>query len=139
MASKPKDAAPVVDQVLELDPATIDVSGRVGLFYPEKAEAYAALIARDGQRTPITVRRNGSRAKLPWTLVAGLRRGCGRGGRADARPGVGRNAYLYSARPRPRSLDIEADRARSGAACLRPADGGARRAAGRSAAWADGQ
>jgi ParB/RepB/Spo0J family partition protein len=78
MASKPKDAAPVVDQVLELDPATIDVSGRVGLFFPEKAEAYAALIARDGQRTPITVRRNGSRAKLPWTLVAGLHRhrGC---------------------------------------------------------------
>lgn len=78
MATKPKDAAPVDDQVLELDPATIDISGRVGLFFPEKAEAYAALMARDGQRTPITVRRNGSRAKLPWTLVAGLHRhrGC---------------------------------------------------------------
>lgn len=77
MTAKPKDAAPVVDQVLELDPAVIDVSGRVGLFFPEKAEAYAAMIARDGQRTPITVRRNGSRAKLPWTLVAGLHRHAG--------------------------------------------------------------
>lgn len=74
MASQPKNAAPVVDQVVELDPATIDVTGRVGLFYPEKAEAYAALIARDGQRTPIVVRSNGNRAKLPWTLVAGLHR-----------------------------------------------------------------
>ena len=74
MASTPKDTAPVVDQIIELAPATIDVSGRVGLFYPEKAEAYAALIARDGQRTPVIVRRNGSRAKLPWTLVAGLHR-----------------------------------------------------------------
>lgn len=74
MASQPKNAAPVVDQVIELDPATIDVTGRVGLFYPEKAEAYAALIARDGQRTPIVVRSNGNRAKLPWTLVAGLHR-----------------------------------------------------------------
>src|SRR3546814_12312638 len=77
MASSHTDI--IVDQVLELDPATIDVSGRVGLFFPEKAEAYAALIARDGQRTPITVRRNGTRAKLPWTLVAGLPRH--RGGR----------------------------------------------------------
>jgi ParB-like chromosome segregation protein Spo0J len=78
MSAPKKVSPPVVDQVLELDPATIDVSGRVGLFFPEKAEAYAALMARDGQRTPITVRRNGSRAKLPWTLVAGLHRhrGC---------------------------------------------------------------
>ncbi|WP_432769770.1 MAG: ParB N-terminal domain-containing protein [Sphingopyxis sp.] len=77
MASTPKDAAPVVDEVLELNPAEIDVSGRVGLFFPEKAEAYGVLIARDGQRTPITVRRNGSRAKLPWKLVAGLHRHAG--------------------------------------------------------------
>ncbi|PAL20188.1 ParB N-terminal domain-containing protein [Sphingopyxis sp. GW247-27LB] len=74
MASKPKDAAPVVDQVLELDPDAIDASGRIGFFFPEKAEAYAALIQQDGQRTPITVRRNGTRAKQPWTLVAGRHR-----------------------------------------------------------------
>ena len=74
MASKPKDAASVVDQVLELEPDDIDASGRIGFFYPEKAEAYAALIQQDGQRTPITVRRNGSRAKQPWTLVAGRHR-----------------------------------------------------------------
>lgn len=74
MASKPKNDAPVVDQVLELEPDAIDASGRIGFFYPEKAEAYAALIKQDGQRTPITVRRNGSRAKQPWTLVAGRHR-----------------------------------------------------------------
>src|SRR3546814_12524616 len=74
MASTSKDAAPVVDQVLELEPDAIDASGRIGFFYPEKAEAYAALIKQDGQRTPITVRRNGSRAKQPWTLVAGRHR-----------------------------------------------------------------
>jgi ParB-like chromosome segregation protein Spo0J len=77
MASKPKDIAPVVDQVLELDPATIDVTDRIGLFFPEKAEAYSALLARDGQHTPIFVRRNGSRAKLPWKLVAGKHRHAG--------------------------------------------------------------
>src|SRR3546814_17669097 len=71
MASTSKDAAPVVDQVLELEPDAIDASGRIGFFYPEKAEAYAALIKQAGQRTPITVRRNRSRANQPWTLVAG--------------------------------------------------------------------
>lgn len=77
MASKSKEAAPVVDQVLELDPATIDVSDRIGLFFPEKAEAYSVLLAQDGQHTPIFVRRNGSRAKLPWKLVAGKHRHAG--------------------------------------------------------------
>lgn len=78
MASKPKNDASIVDQVLELDTADIDVSGRIGLFFPEKAEAYSVLIAREGQHTPIFVRRNGNRAKQPWTLVAGLHRhrGC---------------------------------------------------------------
>lgn len=66
----------VVDQVLELDPATVEVSdeGRIGFFFPEKAEAYAVLIAANGQRDPIKVRRNGNRAKFPWTLVAGRHR-----------------------------------------------------------------
>lgn len=78
MASKSHDAVPVADQVIELNPADIDVSGRIGLFFPEKAEAYSVLIARDGQHTPIFVRRNGNRAKQPWKLVAGLHRhrGC---------------------------------------------------------------
>lgn len=76
MASQAKSADVIVDQVLELDPALIDVSGegRIGFFFPEKAEAYAVLIAANGQRDPIKVRRNGSRAKLPWTLVAGRHR-----------------------------------------------------------------
>ncbi|MFZ5699716.1 MAG: ParB/RepB/Spo0J family partition protein [Pseudomonadota bacterium] len=76
MASQAKPADVVVDQVLELDPATIDVSddSRIGFFFPEKAEAYAALIAANGQRDPIKVRRNGSRAKFPWSLVAGRHR-----------------------------------------------------------------
>ncbi|ALJ14230.1 ParB/RepB/Spo0J family partition protein [Sphingopyxis macrogoltabida] len=77
MASKSPDV--IVDQVLELDPATIEVSdeGRIGFFFPEKAEAYAVLFARDGQRDPIKVRRNGNRAKFPWTLVAGRHRHAG--------------------------------------------------------------
>src|SRR3546814_15022157 len=76
MASSHTDI--IVDQVLELDPATLDVSGRVGLFFPEKAEAYAALIARDGQRTPITVRRNGSRAQPHGPAESRAREGqCG--------------------------------------------------------------
>lgn len=77
MASVPKSAAPVVGQVLELDPSDIDETGRIGLFFPEKAEAYAVLFARDGQHTPIFVRRNGNRAKQPWSLVAGLHRNRG--------------------------------------------------------------
>lgn len=74
MASSNTDI--IVDQVLELDPATIEVSddSRIGFFFPEKAEAYAVLLAANGQRDPIKVRRNGSRAKLPWTLVAGRHR-----------------------------------------------------------------
>lgn len=78
MASKPKDAASVVDQVLELAPSEIDGTDRIGLFFQEKAEAYSVLIARNGQHTPIFVRRNGNRAKQPWKLVAGLHRlrGC---------------------------------------------------------------
>jgi ParB family transcriptional regulator, chromosome partitioning protein len=76
MASQAKPADVVVDQVLELAPETIEVSddSRIGFFFPEKAEAYAVLIAANGQRDPIKVRRNGSRAKFPWTLVAGRHR-----------------------------------------------------------------
>lgn len=79
MASQAKPADVVVDQVLELDPATIEVSdeGRIGFFFPEKADAYAVLIAQDGQRDPIKVRRNGNRAKFAWTLVAGRHRHAG--------------------------------------------------------------
>lgn len=74
MASKSPDV--IVDQVLELDPATIEVSdeSRIGFFFPEKAEAYAVLIAANGQRDPIKVRRNGNRAKFPFMLVAGRHR-----------------------------------------------------------------
>lgn len=76
MATQAKSADVVVDQVLELDPATIEISeeSRIGFFFPEKAEAYAVLIAANGQRDPIKVRRNGNRAKFAWTLVAGRHR-----------------------------------------------------------------
>ena len=79
MASQSKPADLVVDQVLELDPATIEVSddSRIGFFFPEKAEAYAVLMAANGQRDPIKVRRNGNRAQFPWTLVAGRHRHAG--------------------------------------------------------------
>lgn len=51
-----------------------DEAGRIGLFYPAKAEALAALIATNGQTTPIWVRKTGNRAKTLWKLVAGLHR-----------------------------------------------------------------
>lgn len=62
--------------VLSLDPATIDpdIEGRIGLFYPEKAEALGILMAEHGQKTPIHVLRNADGSAYPWKLVTGLHR-----------------------------------------------------------------
>lgn len=60
--------------VLALSPDDIEVGERIGLFWPEKAEAFGARIRVDGQNDPIKVRRNGNRAEKPWRLVAGLHR-----------------------------------------------------------------
>lgn len=61
-------------QILQLNPDDIQIDDRIGLYWPEKAEALGRLIAKDGQNDPIKVRANGSRAKRKWTLVAGLHR-----------------------------------------------------------------
>lgn len=77
MASEANPTGPaVVGEVLNLDTASVDepVDQRIGLFFPEKAAALAVLIAAHGQNDPIKVRRNGNRARLPWTLVAGRHR-----------------------------------------------------------------
>lgn len=62
-------------EVLSLDPETVDCSGkRIGLFYPAKAAALGALIAKHGQNEPIKVVRNKAGRARPWRLVAGLHR-----------------------------------------------------------------
>lgn len=62
--------------VLSLDPNTIDPdeAGRIGLFYPEKAEALGVLMAEHRQKTPIHVLRNAEGAPFAWKLVTGLHR-----------------------------------------------------------------
>jgi ParB-like chromosome segregation protein Spo0J len=57
--------------VTAIDP---DHDGRIGLFFPAKAEALAALIDVHGQNDPIKVVARGNAAKTPWKLVAGLHR-----------------------------------------------------------------
>lgn len=76
MASQAQAARDMVGEILELPVGDIDpaLPSRIGLFFPEKAEALAALIGAHGQNDPIKVRHAGSRAAQPWTLVAGLHR-----------------------------------------------------------------
>jgi ParB family chromosome partitioning protein len=66
--------------ILSLDPSTIDPdeAGRIGLFYPAKAEALGFLMQRDGQNDPIKVVRAKASSPYDWTLVSGLHRlkGC---------------------------------------------------------------
>ena len=61
-------------EVLMLNPTTIDVdvSGRIGLYYPDKCHALAALISVHGQNDPIKVVK--AKGKYAWRLVAGLHR-----------------------------------------------------------------
>jgi ParB family transcriptional regulator, chromosome partitioning protein len=57
----------------DVDP---DIKGRIGLYFPQKAEALAVLIKADGQSDPIKV--VVAKGARPWKLVAGLHRleGC---------------------------------------------------------------
>lgn len=66
----------IAGEVLLLDPTQIDpdIDGRIGQFFPLKAEGLARRIAVDGQLEPVLVVRSGNRAKLPWKLVAGRHR-----------------------------------------------------------------
>ena len=63
--------------LIALDPNEIDVSGRIGFYFPDKAEAFASLMTIDGQRDPIKVSRNPAGAALPWRLHVGLHRTMG--------------------------------------------------------------
>tara|TARA_R100001129_G_scaffold12531_2_gene8213 strand:- start:252 stop:1232 length:981 start_codon:yes stop_codon:yes gene_type:complete len=60
-----------------LDPNTIDVFGRIGFYFPDKAAAYGKLMAVDGQRTPIMVSAQPDGAEFPWRLHVGLHRTMG--------------------------------------------------------------
>lgn len=74
MATAAKEIAPAVAAVFQIDPNDILIDDRIGLFWPDKAAALGRLMAQDGQHEPIKVRKNGARAKKPWTLVVGLHR-----------------------------------------------------------------
>lgn len=62
------------DAVLRIAPDQILIPERLGLYFPDKAAALGRLMAVNGQRTPLTVRKSGPRAELPWTLVVGRHR-----------------------------------------------------------------
>lgn len=74
MASLPISNDDNAPSVLFISPLDIHVGDRIGMFWPDKAAALGKLIAADGQHDPIKVRRNGNRAKQPWSLVTGLHR-----------------------------------------------------------------
>lgn len=58
------------DEIFKLNPADIRVGARIGMFWPEKAAALGALIAKEGQHEPIKVaQRDGE-----WWLIVGLHR-----------------------------------------------------------------
>lgn len=58
---------------LSVDLIDTNIKGRIGFYFPIKAEALAVLIASDGQNDPIKVRAV-KRGKFEWELVAGLHR-----------------------------------------------------------------
>lgn len=62
--------------VLTLCPFTIDPdeAGRIGLFFPAKAEALGVLMKRDGQIVEIKVTKAPKGSQLEWKLVYGLHR-----------------------------------------------------------------
>lgn len=65
--------------ILELDPTTIDVdlSGRLGFFFEDKARAFGKLLKADGQRDLAKVSRAPAGSERPWRLHVGLHRTMG--------------------------------------------------------------
>lgn len=61
------------ETIIEIDPNTVGYSNRIGLLWPDKAQAMGALMKRDGQNDPIKVRK-GAKGEAEWMLVAGLHR-----------------------------------------------------------------
>lgn len=67
-------ASPLHQTILSLAPDAVDrdEKGRIGIYFPLKAQALAHLIGQDGQHDPIKVR--ASTGSHKWKLVAGLHR-----------------------------------------------------------------
>lgn len=99
----------VIGEIVALPPAQIDPDhdGRVGQYFPLKAEGLASRISTDGQNEPIWVSKNGPRAKLPFKLVAGLHRleACRMLGRAIEARIVSGTAAELKARQASENLD----------------------------------
>ena len=66
-------------QILELDPNTIDidVSGRIGFFFPDKAAAFGRIMRKDGQQDLVKVSRASAGGAFAWNLHVGLHRTVG--------------------------------------------------------------
>lgn len=75
-AAAPNSVLAQAEHVI-LDPNTIDVSGRIGFYFPDKAVAFGRLMAVDGQRDPIKVSALPAGAEFPYRLHVGLHRTMG--------------------------------------------------------------
>ncbi len=66
--------APAVEDgvIFQVHPSEVRIGERIGMFWPDKAVAIGALMARDGQNDPIKVSWN--QLASSWQLVAGLHR-----------------------------------------------------------------
>ncbi len=64
-------------EIITIAPNTIDVSGRIGDFFPDKATALGRLMAVDGQKTPINVSRLPAGGAFAWKLHVGMHRVAG--------------------------------------------------------------
>lgn len=65
--------------ILELDPSTIDVdlSGRIGFYFEDKARAFGQMLREDGQRDLVKISRAPKGHSFPWRLHVGLHRTMG--------------------------------------------------------------
>ena len=63
-------------RLFEVAPDHVDEGERIGFLHEDKAAALGRLMAVDGQRTPINVRKNKGKnaADKPWVLVTGMHR-----------------------------------------------------------------
>jgi len=66
-------------EILKIDPDDIDVdlSGRIGFYFEDKARAFGRLMAVDGQRDLVKVSRSEPGTEQPWRLHVGLHRTMG--------------------------------------------------------------
>lgn len=76
MTAAAKPQPEIAGEILLIDPAEInpDVPGRIGQFFPLKAEGLARRIDTDGQLEPIWVAKAPAKSKFKWDLVAGRHR-----------------------------------------------------------------